>query len=79
MIPDSTLSFDNVRAFRSKKVKKQNARGVIMRNPVENISLLPPQINVLTLDNQILKTIFVRSGLSYTHDIASLCQSHNAE
>ena len=58
MIPDSTLSFDNVRAFRSKTVKKQNARGVIMRNPVENISLLQKQINDLQLENQILKNIF---------------------
>ena len=37
-----------------------------MRNPVENISLLQKQINDLQLENQILKNILERSGISYT-------------
>ena len=40
-----------------------------MRNPVENISLLQKQINDLQLENQILKNILERSGISYTHEI----------
>ena len=41
-----------------------------MRNPVENISLLQKQINDLQLENQILKNILDRSGISYVHEIA---------
>ena len=37
-----------------------------MRKSVENISLLQKQINDLQLENQILKNILERSGISYT-------------
>ena len=40
-----------------------------MREPIENISLLQKQINNLQLENQILKSILDRSGISYTHEI----------
>ena len=40
-----------------------------MREPIENISLLQKQINRLQLENQILKNILDRSGISYTHEI----------
>ena len=50
-----------------------------MRNPVENISLLQKQINDLQLENQILKNILDRSGISYTHEIARISESENAE
>ena len=36
-----------------------------MRKSVENISLLQKQINDLQLENQILKNILERSGISY--------------
>ena len=43
-----------------------------MREPIENISLLQKQINNLQLENQILKSILDRSGISYTHEIARI-------
>lgn len=36
-----------------------------MRDPIENISLLQKKINDLQLENQILKNILDRSGISY--------------
>lgn len=50
-----------------------------MRNPVENISLLQKQINDLQLENQILKNILDRSGISYTHEIARISKPESAE
>lgn len=50
-----------------------------MRKPVENISLLQEQINVLQLENQILKNILDRSGISYTHEIARISEPESAE
>ena len=50
-----------------------------MRNPVENISLLQKQINDLQLENQILKNILDRSGISYVHEIARISESEKAE
>lgn len=50
-----------------------------MRDSVENISLLQKQINNLQLENQILKNILDRSGISYTHEIARIGDSENAE
>ena len=40
-----------------------------MRDFVENISLLQKQINNLQLENEILKNILDRSGISYAHEI----------
>ena len=50
-----------------------------MRKPVENISLLQEQIKVLQLENQILKNILDRSGISYTHEIARISDPESAE
>lgn len=50
-----------------------------MRNPVENISLLQKQINDLQFENQILKNILDRSGISYTHEIARIGEPEKAE
>lgn len=40
-----------------------------MRDPIENVSLLQKQINELQLENQILKHILDRSGISYLQEI----------
>lgn len=50
-----------------------------MRNPVENISLLQKQINDLQFENQILKNILDRSGISYAHEIARIGEPEKAE
>ena len=50
-----------------------------MRKSVENISLLQKQINDLQLENQILKNILDRSGISYTHEIARISEHKSAE
>ena len=50
-----------------------------MREPIENISLLQKQINNLQLENQILKNILDRSGISYTHEIARIGETGKAE
>ena len=50
-----------------------------MREPIENISLLQKQINNLQLENQILKSILDRSGISYTHEIARIGEPEKAE
>lgn len=57
----------------------ENFQGGKMRNPVENISLLQKQINDLQLENQILKNILDRSGISYTHEIARISEHKSAE
>ncbi len=41
-----------------------------MRDPIANIGLLQRQINELQLENQILKNILDRSGISYGQEIA---------
>ena len=50
-----------------------------MREPIENISLLQKQINNLQLENQILKSILDRSGISYTHEIARIGEPEKTE
>ena len=50
-----------------------------MRKSVENISLLQKQINDLQLENQILKNILERSGISYTHEISHISEPENTE
>ena len=40
-----------------------------MRDPMENVSLLQKQLNDLQLENQILKNILDRSGISYTEEL----------
>ena len=41
-----------------------------MRDPVENISILQKQLNELQLENQLLKNILDRSGISYFSPIS---------
>ncbi|MDO4323808.1 MAG: DEAD/DEAH box helicase family protein [Lachnospiraceae bacterium] len=43
-----------------------------MRNPIENISRLQAQLNVLQLENQILKNILDNSGISYKQELMRL-------
>lgn len=50
-----------------------------MRDFVENISLLQKQINNLQLENQILKNILDRSGISYAHEIDRIREPERGE
>ena len=40
-----------------------------MRDPIENVSLLQKQLNDLQLENQLLKNILDRSGISYVQEL----------
>ena len=44
----------------------------LMRRPIENISVLQEKINSLQLENQLLKNILDRSGISYVQELRSL-------
>lgn len=50
-----------------------------MREPIENVSLLQKQMNDLQLENQILKNILDRSGISYIQEISRLKEPEKAE
>ena len=50
-----------------------------MRDPIENISLLQKKINDLQLENQILKNILDRSGISYFQEIKRLKEPEKLE
>lgn len=50
-----------------------------MRNCIENISLLQKKINDLQLENQILKNILDRSGITYIHEIKRLKEPEKLE
>lgn len=50
-----------------------------MRNPIENISLLQKQMNELQMENQILKSILKRSGISYAEEIRRLREPEKTE
>ena len=43
-----------------------------MRNPIENVSRLQKQLNDLQLENQVLKNILDRAGISYRQEIMRL-------
>ena len=43
-----------------------------MRDPIENISLLQKKINELQLENQLLKNILDRTGVSYIQEVSRL-------
>lgn len=43
-----------------------------MRNPIENVSLLQKRLNDLQLENQVLKNILDRSGISYGPELKRL-------
>ena len=50
-----------------------------MRDPVENASLLQKQLNTLQLENQILKNILDRSGISYSQELEHLREPEETE
>ena len=50
-----------------------------MRDTVENVSLLQKQLNTLQLENQILKNILDRSGLSYLQELIHLREPEGTE
>lgn len=50
-----------------------------MRGPIENISKLQKQLNDLQLENQILKNILDRAGVSYKQSIARLKAADEGE
>lgn len=39
-----------------------------MRDPIENVTRLQKQLNNLQLENQVLKNILDKAGLSYQND-----------
>ena len=45
-----------------------------MRDSVENVSLLQKRLNALQLENQILKNILERSGISYVQELKHLME-----
>lgn len=50
-----------------------------MRESIENVSLLQKQINDLQLENQILKNILDRSGVSYIQELKRLKEPEKVE
>lgn len=50
-----------------------------MRDPIENVSLLQQKINDLQLENQLLKNILDRSGISYIQEIRRLKEPEKLE
>ena len=50
-----------------------------MRDPVENISILQKQLNELQLENQLLKNILDRSGISYMQELKLLREPEGTE
>ena len=50
-----------------------------MRDSIENISQLQKQLNDLQLENQILKTILEKAGLSYHKELLAFRQSDSKE
>ena len=50
-----------------------------MRDSIENISQLQKQLNDLQLENQILKNILDKAGLSYRMELSAFRQSDSKE
>ena len=50
-----------------------------MRELIENVSLLQKQLNELKLENQLLKNILDRSGISYARELKGLRNSEAEE
>lgn len=50
-----------------------------MRDPIENITVLQKQLNDLQLENQLLKNILDRSGISYIQEIKKLTEPEKTE
>ena len=49
-----------------------------MRTPAENITMLQKQINDLQLENQILKNLLERSGISYRQETDRIREAEQA-
>ena len=50
-----------------------------MRNAIEIISILQKQLNELQLENQLLKNILDRSGISYVQELKHLREPEGTE
>ena len=46
-----------------------------MRDAVENVGLLQKQLNELQIENQLLKSILDRSGISYMQELRHMRSS----
>ena len=50
-----------------------------MRDPIENVTRLQKQLNHLQLENQVLKNILDKAGLSYQNELASIGKTEKKE
>ena len=50
-----------------------------MRDPIENVTRLQKQLNNLQLENQVLKNILDKAGLSYQNELASIRETEKKE
>lgn len=50
-----------------------------MRDPIENVTRLQKQLNNLQLENQVLKNILDKAGLSYQNELASIRETDTKE
>ena len=50
-----------------------------MRDPIENVTRLQKQLNNLQLENQVLKNILDKAGLSYQNELASIRKTQKKE
>ena len=50
-----------------------------MRDPIENVTRLQKQLNNLQLENQVLKNILDKAGLSYQNELASIRKTDTKE
>ena len=50
-----------------------------MRDPIENVTRLQKQLNNLQLENQVLKNILDKAGLSYQNELSSIRKTETKE
>ena len=50
-----------------------------MRDPIENVTRLQKQLNNLQLENQVLKNILDKAGVSYQNELASIRETEKKE
>ena len=50
-----------------------------MRDPIENVTRLQRRLNNLQLENQVLKNILDKAGLSYQNELASIRKTQKKE
>jgi hypothetical protein len=50
-----------------------------MRDPIENVTRLQRRLNNLQLENQVLKNILDKAGLSYQNEQASVRETEKKE